>query len=418
MNVYMETRDGMFVDVNNLKFSYSCGPRKASFEVQMSPQEAINLSRRMGRKVKIHIDGSCVWWGFLTDVSTSEFVVTVNDIKNHLLSVTEPTLTDLNSIQNHGILSGSYDNDGTDISTLSKPVLRSARLPSDYNDNKERVRVTCEGPLDRLNRVIYKNSDAVVSGTGNQVKIGGLEVDQIISQQVVLPFDSNFVSITYSVEGNPAPALFEVLDAAFVPIVSTNLTAGATYQNLNFPTVPANTVYRLRVTHLGPDAFNIPTGPNILINASGNVTGSYSDSMGVIIRNRTDLNSITTDINSFMNTTSTGFSDILRVFGRGGDSFIDTAYVKLGDYVTDLALLRDLSMVLEVNGWDFYVWILDNEIHRMDTSNICEYKYMVPYISRSSCGATATSEDYQGFIVSNWYGQVSYTQRKDEIKYS
>ena len=123
MNILFETESGLNMTAIEPSYNFNCGPYKLSFRAIMSASDAIQVCRLVGRKGRLSIDGLVVWWGFLADVSCDLFSCSVNDIKNHLLSTDYPTITDEDSIQSHGVLSGSHDDDGTNIGILSKPVL-------------------------------------------------------------------------------------------------------------------------------------------------------------------------------------------------------------------------------------------------------------------------------------------------------
>ena len=417
MIIKFETKSGLVGDVQDPVYSFSCGPYKMSLFLDLTASEATQYARQLGKKCRLSVDGLVTWWGFISEVSCDLFSSSVTDIKNHLLSVDNPTLTDSQSIADHGPLSASYDDDGTDITILARPVLRTSLDPSRFGNKKMKVRINCEGPLLRLNRVIYRNDESIKSSSGGQLTIGLNEVDQIVTQLVNIPFDVNFVSIKYTTEGSPTGATFQILDTSLTPI-STVVTSGASdYESMYFSTIAAGTDFYIRFSYFGPDKYNVALGPNTLLdNCTSNTTGAIDYPMSIILRLNTSLSVISSSVNSYISNIGNPES-IMQVFANGGSSFIDSGYNKLGDYLTNLALLRDLSLVTEVNQWEFYLWILENEMRRGGTASK-EFNYIVPMVERSDCTAVSGSDQYQGFIVSNWYGTISYTHKTQRIKYS
>lgn len=418
MNITLETDNGIAFSVDDTSYNFSCGPHKMSSSATINSAKALNLARHVGGKVRLSIDGLVTWWGFLTEVSCDNFRCTVNDIKNHLVSTSGPVLFDAPSITNHGVISGSYDNDGTNLSVLSRPVLRAPKHLSLSADEKVDVNIICEGPMARLNRILYVNEDRLSATSGGLIKVGALEVDDTITQQLELPFDSNFLSINYSTEGSPSNATLEVLNAALVPIASAIVTPGSSYASVNYPTVSLGTVFYVRFTYSGADSYSVPLGENQYTpNAAGNASGVLEHPMSMNVRLSASLSVIMNNVSSYIG--NIGGLNIIpcTINAVGGTNFVDSAYNKVGDYILNLALLRNMTITFESKQWEYYIWIRDSNGARMsDVRRV--YNYVRPMSERSSCSSTSGEDEYQGFIISSWYGTVTYKSKGGSVTYS
>ena len=416
-SMIIETEAGLHTEVIDPSYNFSCGPYKMSVVAMLTPYEALQYARSLGKKIRLAYDGLVVWYGFITDISCDAFTSKVGDIKNHLLSSENPTITDQQSVDNHGPLSASYDDDNTDISILSKPVLRTSSTPSQLGNSKVRVRINAEGPMLRLNRIIYSNSDEIVASSGGIIKIGQDEDDQIITQYLELPFDSNFISISWTTEGTPTGAVFQVLNSSFVPIITQVLNPSDNYYSTYYPTVLSGNGFYLRVSYFGVDSYNIGLGVYSNVqSATADTTGTLDYSMSVNVRLNTTLSDVCSNIMSYIQGITNG-SDMVKIYADDETSFIDSAFIKIGDYLTNLSLLRNMTMIFEVNQWDYYLWISSVSDLSVFDATRC-YNYIVPMMQRSTCSSVVGDDRFQGFIISDWYGTIQYSEKTGRIKYS
>ena len=386
-------------------YNWSCGPYKFACDVMMSRNQALSWSRMMGRKVKLYVGASVVWHGFLSKVKTDTYTVQISDIYNHLLSDGAPEVRVSDSITNHGLLSAKVDREFStnDIQILSMPVVRGSIYDLRFDNEKVKVSLQGEGPLLRLNRVIYKNDAAVIATTNGQIRLGIGEADVWVNQgAIVLPFPVNFASISYDVEGAVTNGLFEVFDSGLSLIASSPAFPSQGYVNANFPTIAAGTPFSVRFTYGGVGAYIVSLGDHFHLGDS-NLSSFVSDKpMALNLRYDAPLTDIAQAINAYQS--------MVSVSGRGETGFIDSDFQKLGDYITNIALMSQSSIYFDSFEFDFKIRISDSDPYNTPLIGK-KWEYLAPKYQRRVCLNVSDVSQMQGFVISNWYGDISYKYR-------
>ena len=400
------SENGLHAKSDFFAYNWSCGPYKFAADVMMSRNDALSWSRIIGRKVKLYVGASVVWHGFLSKVQTDKYSVKVSDIYNHLLSDDAPQVRIEDSIDNHGILSAKVDREfsSSDIEILSMPVIRGNIYDLSFDSDKVKVSLQGEGPLLRLNRVIYKNEDAVIAGTNGQVRLGAGEANVWVNQgAVILPFPVNFASATYTVDGATSSGLFEVFDASLTVIASAPAFPSQGYVSAVFASIPAGTAFSVRFTYGGAGAYVVSLGDNYHLGASNLSSFTPEKSMAINLRYDAPLTEVSQAINNYQ--------DMVTVRGRGQTGFIDSDFQKLGDYITNLALTSQSSMYFGQSGFNFDISMSPNDPYNAPLITK-KWQHLAPKYQRRLCLNVSDVSQMQGFVVSNWYGDISYKYRR------
>lgn len=400
------SENGLHARSEYYAYNWSCGPYKFAADVMIARNDALSWARMLGRKVKLYVGASVVWHGFLSKVETDTYTVQISDIYNHLLSKDAPEIRVSDSVMNHGLLSAKVDREfsSSDINILSMPVVRGNIYDLNFDNTKVKVSLQGEGPLLRLNRIIYRNDAAVIATTNGQVRLGVSESNVWVNQgAIVLPFPVNFASTSYTVDGATGNGLFEVFDAGLTLIASAPAFPGQGYVNTTFPTIPAGTAFSVRFTYGGAGAIVVSLGDNYHLGASNLSSFTADKPMALNIRYDAPLTEVAQAINYYQS--------MVTVRGRGQTGFIDSDFEKLGDYITNLALMSQSSISFSQYDFDFKIRISDNDPYNAPLIDK-RWDHLAPKYQRQVCLNVNDVSQMQGFVISNWYGDISYKHRR------
>lgn len=398
---------------NSYSYTWGFGSGACSAEVTMRVSEAVALGRSLGRPMRLSIDGRTAWFGYLHSIHGDYFSTNMQDIRNDFHADDGQRIIMSDSVDSHGLLSVVTDEDMSedDVLDLSLPV---ARIGLSSRPECEVYRVKGVGVIERLNGILYTHQDAVRVDTTGSFDVGADSGIVSIRQDITLGYPTNFLSMSYKPQSATVNGSVSII-AGVTPLASANLTPNGEYVSMEFDDQPAGTTYSVYVTYSGAGAYRLPVGlyaDLASLSASGVVT---DESLGVTVRRKWLVSELAENLNSYVDLNFLTFRG-----SKFSKCFSDVVSQKLGDYLANLALVGDMTIIMS--------WGESNESPEIYLAGT-EYRHPTNYLSerdpflgisqRALSGQGSTDLTlFKGYSVQRYYLTVTYSYKngRESIK--